>query len=555
MPTLNEPVRLILLAESDDWSALLRQRLDGDAQSITLVSASCWEAARDWLGSAADAVLLCTPACRPEPGACNLPVVLLLDEEPEVEPLGVIDWLVRERLTDDVLRRCLRYAREFGSLKQSLRRLAERDQFTGIANRQRFHKVLSARLSERGAEDVALAYLDLDDFRHINDVLGYRGGDQLILQVVSRLQGLLGEHDCLARLGNDEFALLIDRHDAPQRPEQLARRIVEALGELYCLGDESLLIGCSLGLALAQAHDSAEQLLKHAHMAMLQAKQQDGCAFALYDEFRHRQEPGHLSLEAELRRALRRDELILQYQPRLELETGRLMGVEALVRWQHPTRGLLGPGEFIGLAEDSGLIVPLGYWVIARALREMQALRADGQPALQLAINLSFRQFLDGQFLSTVTRLIEEQGFDARCLEFELTETAVMQRSEAVRGTMLALAERGVRFSLDDFGTGFSSFVHLKELPIRLLKVDRGFVAGMDGRAEHRQLVKAMINLAHNLGLHVVAEGVETPAELELLSQFGCDQVQGYLISAPVTAAQLATLLSRHAPMCNTRFE
>ncbi|MDN5518090.1 MAG: GGDEF domain-containing phosphodiesterase, partial [Pseudomonas sp.] len=311
----------------------------------------------------------------------------------------------------------------------------------------------------------------------------------------------------------------------------------------FWVDGESLLIGCSLGLAHARAGEGADPLLWHAHIAMQQAKRQQGCVFHVYDERLNRSARSQTDLEGELRRALRRDELELHYQPRLCLKSGRIVGLEALVRWQHSERGLLSPNEFVPLAEETGLIVPLGYWVISRALRDMQWLRGRGLPALHMAVNLSFRQFQDSQLLPTLSRLIEERGVDAQWLEFELTETAVMRRSDQVQQTMLALGRLGVRFSLDDFGTGFSSFVHLNSLPITLLKIDRSFVGGMGERAENRQLVRAMINLAHNLNLEVVAEGVENIEQLDMLRQFGCDQVQGYLISKAVPLAELARFL------------
>ena len=214
------------------------------------------------------------------------------------------------------------------------------------------------------------------------------------------------------------------------------------------------------------------------------------------------------------------------------------------MRWRHSERGLLAPSEFVPLAEQSGLIVPLGYWVISRALRDMQALREQGLEPLHMAVNLSFRQFQDSQLLSTLSRLIIERGVEAQWLEFELTETAVMRRSDLVKQTMDALGRLGVRFSLDDFGTGFSSFVHLNSLPITLLKIDKSFVGGMESREENRKLVHAMINLAHNLKLEVVAEGVETPEQLALLRDFGCDQVQGYFISKPLPLAELVDYLT-----------
>ncbi|WP_178082572.1 bifunctional diguanylate cyclase/phosphodiesterase [Pseudomonas sp. AOB-7] len=538
-----EPMRLLLLTASGEWSARLRRTIDALGTVPGLITAPSWAAASNLFEDGGQGLVFCTPDCRPPADSCSVPLVLLLEAEPAEEPVGVCDWLVAGAFSVDVLRRCLRYVREQGNLKQTLQRLAEQDPLTGIANRQGFQTLLAARLAECGGRGLVLGHLDLDNFRHANDALGYQAGDRLILQVVARLKSLLQPCDQLARLGSDEFALLLDTRRDPQRAERLAERITEVLAEPYWVDGESLLIGCSLGLAHARAGEGADPLLWHAHIAMQQAKSQQGCVFHVYDERINRSARSQADLEGELRRALRRDELELHYQPRLCLQSGRIVGLEALVRWQHGERGLLAPNEFVPLAEETGLIVPLGYWVISRALRDMQWLRGRGLPALHMAINLSFRQFQDSQLLPTLSRLIEERGVDAQWLEFELTETAVMRRSDQVQQTMLALGRLGVRFSLDDFGTGFSSFVHLNNLPITLLKIDKSFVGGMGERAENRQLVRAMINLAHNLNLEVVAEGVENIEQLDMLRQFGCDQVQGYLISKAVPLAELARFL------------
>lgn len=512
--------------------------------SAVLISAPSWESVSSLFEDNRSAVLLTIPALQPAPGRCSLPTVLLLEHEPHLPPDGVSDWLVRDLLDPGMLRRCLRHVRERGVLENTLQRLAEQDPLTGIANRQGFQTLLAARLAENDGRGLALGHLDLDNFRHANDALGHQAGDRLILQVVARLKSQLEAGDQLARLGSDEFALLIDTRRAPQRAEWMAERITEALSEPYWVDGESLLIGSSLGIAHARAQAGADPLMWHAHIAMQQAKSTQGCTFHIFNERINRNARSMADLESELRRALRRDELELHYQPRLNLEDGQIVGLEALVRWRHAERGLLPPSEFVPLAEQSGLIVPLGYWVISRALRDMQALRERGLPALHMAINLSFRQFQDSQLLSTLSRLIAERGVEAQWLEFELTETAVMRRSDLVKQTMDALGRLGVRFSLDDFGTGFSSFVHLNSLPITLLKVDKSFVGGMEEREENRKLVHAMINLAHNLNLEVVAEGVETPEQLDLLRGFGCDQVQGYLISKPLPLAELVEYLT-----------
>ena len=544
MSTPVEPLRLLLLADEPAWAALLRECLAPMGDGAVLISAPNWDSVSRLFDDDQSAVLLTTPALQPAPGRCSLPCVLLLEQEPLVSPLGVSDWLVRDAVAVDTLRRCLRHVRERGVLETTLQRLAEQDPLTGIANRQGFQTLLAARLAENDGRGLALGHLDLDNFRHANDALGHQAGDRLILQVVSRLKSQLEIGDQLARLGSDEFALLIDTRRAPQRAEWMAERIIEAMAEPYWVDGESLLIGCSLGVAHARARAGADPLMWHAHIAMQQAKSTQGCTFHIFNERINRNARSLADLESELRRALRRDELELHYQPRLDLDDGHIVGLEALVRWRHGERGLLPPSEFVPLAEQSGLIVPLGYWVISRALRDMQDLRERGLPPLHMAVNLSFRQFQDSQLLSTLSRLIAERGVEAQWLEFELTETAVMRRSDLVKQTMDALGRLGVRFSLDDFGTGFSSFVHLNSLPIALLKIDKSFVGGMEEREENRKLVHAMINLAHNLNLEVVAEGVETPEQLALLRLFGCDQAQGYLISKPLPLPELVDYLT-----------
>ena len=539
-----EPLRLLLLAEEPAWAALLRECLAPLRDSVVLISAPTWESVSRLFDEDRSAILLTVPQLQPAPGRCSLPTVLLLEQEPLNTPAGASDWLVNKNLTADTVRRCLRHVRERGVLENTLLRLAEQDPLTGIANRQGFQTLLAARLAENEGRGLALGHLDLDNFRHANDALGHQAGDRLILQVVSRLKSQLEAGDQLARLGSDEFALLIDTRRAPQRAEWMAERIAEVMAEPYWIDGESLLIGCSLGIAHARANAGADPLMWHAHIAMQQAKSTQGCTFHIFNERINRNARSLADLESELRRALRRDELELHYQPRLNLHDGQIVGLEALVRWRHGERGLLPPSEFVPLAEQSGLIVPLGYWVISRALRDMQALRERGLAPLHMAVNLSFRQFQDSQLLSTLSRLIAERGVEAQWLEFELTETAVMRRSDLVKQTMDALGRLGVRFSLDDFGTGFSSFVHLNSLPIALLKIDKSFVGGMELREENRKLVHAMINLAHNLHLEVVAEGVETPEQLALLRSFGCDQAQGYLISKPLPLAELVEYLT-----------
>lgn len=543
MFALVAPVRLILLADRSEWALIIEECMSHAPHLGALISAPSWNAASTLIGDEQSYVVLATADRMPHSSECDLPRVLLLEKPPEQRPLDVSDWLIADRLTPEVLSRCLRYVQDQQYFKQQVGRIAEQDPLTGIPNRQGFQVLLTERLAECRGQGLTLGCLDLDGFGRVNDALGHQAGDHLIQEVVSRIRAQLEPGDRLGRLGGDEFALLLDTRRDPKRSLRVADRISSSLAEPYFLGSESLLLGSSLGLASSRGGQGADPLMWHAHLAMQQAKETDGCTYHLFDERLDRTARGQAELEVELRRALRRDELELYYQPRLCLKTNQVVGLEALVRWRHPEQGLLGPNEFIPLAERSGLIVPLGYWVISRALRDMQWLRGRGIDPLHMAINLSFRQFQDSQLMPTLQRLIEERGVDAAWVEFELTETAVMRRAELVRDTMLALSKLGVRFSLDDFGTGFSSFVHLNDLPIGLLKIDKSFVGGMLERVENQKLVRAMIDMAHTLELEVVAEGVESPEHLTLLRSFGCDQVQGYWISKPVPLTELARFL------------
>lgn len=530
--------RLLVVTSDGRWPRILDQLLVQLSEPVWLLEASDRLAAQAYCREQCPDMLLCTADCLPFDEAMAVPQVLLFDQAPDVPPVGGHDWLALNSLTPEVLRRCL----EYGCQRQALQALAERDPLTGIANRQGFQNLLQQRLQHNRARGLLLGYLDIDNFSHANDSLGHLAGDQLIQQVSERVRALLGPEDHLARLGGDEFALLLDVSRDRQRVEPLTNALLESLAEPYWINGESLSLGCSLGLAYGRAGEDADPLLWHAHMAMQQAKAVAGCSYHLYDERCSSDARSLADLEAELRRALRRDELELHYQPRMDLANGTIVGLEALVRWRHPQRGLLYPQQFIDLAEQSGLIVPLGYWVIAQALRDHQCLVDQGL-TLNMAVNLSFSQFQDSQLLPTVQRLIQNSGLDGRRLEFELTETAVMRRSDYVLNTMRTLGELGVSFSLDDFGTGYSSFAHLASLPITILKLDKGFVADMALHGERARLVRAMINLARNLGLEVVAEGVETAADLALLQQYGCDQGQGYLISKALPMTELEMFL------------
>jgi EAL domain-containing protein (putative c-di-GMP-specific phosphodiesterase class I) len=309
-------------------------------------------------------------------------------------------------------------------------------------------------------------------------------------------------------------------------------------------GSQQLFVGASIGIAVyPEGGEDIDTLLKHADMAMYQAKGLRGSAYRFYTEKMNVEATNQMYLEADLRRALRRGEFELYYQPRIALGDERIAGVEGLLRWNHPVRGLVKPSEFIPLAEEVGLIVPIGYWAIHQACQDILAMDAQGMEPIHLAVNLSFRQFLDEKFVQTVSNIIADAGIDPWRLEFELTETAIMSNVEDTERCMQVIRALGPTFSLDDFGTGYSSFAHIQRLPIGALKIDRSFVSQVNLRPDDATIVRAIINLAHGLGLKVIAEGAETREQVQFLREHGCDQVQGYYYSTPVRFEEFTNLM------------
>jgi predicted signal transduction protein with EAL and GGDEF domain len=350
----------------------------------------------------------------------------------------------------------------------------------------------------------------------------------------------------VARIGGDEFALIIERCQQREAAEQFARRLIDELSAPVMLDNYPVVVSVSIGAALyPEASDNAEGLLKRAVLAMRQAKLERGSSLQLYSEETKLESLQRLSLEADLRKALRRNEFELHYQPRVDLISGETLGMESLIRWRHPTRGWVSPQEFIPVAEESGLIIPIGYWTIKQACDDMNAFTKAGYGHLEVAVNLSFKQLQDSLFVETATRIIEQSGVDASQLEFELTETAIMSNFQQTYDGMMALAKLGITFSLDDFGTGFSSFAHIQKLPISALKIDRSFIRRVIENNDDAVIVRAIINLAHSLRLRVIGEGVETLEQVQFLWQHCCDQVQGYYFSPAIPAADFCRLVDQ----------
>ena len=481
---------------------------------------------------------------------CAAPIIVMTDElDAELDRTaiadGASDYLLKEVLDTLQLERSIRYALERKHNERELAHRARFDALTDLPNRHLFRERLEHAVvrAQRDSDRFALLHIDLDGFRRVNESFGHTIGDQLIEMTARRLAQCVRKSDSLARIGADEFTVLIE--DVRHLPDvvAVAEKIIAALAQPYQIGDTPLVLGTSIGIAVfPEAGFHVDALLRNAELARQQAKQMRGCHYHFYTEQMNLEARNQMHLETEMRRALRRNEFELYYQPRVELESGQIVGVECLIRWRHPQRGLLAPDDFIPLAEESGLIVPIGYWTIQQACRDIRELQRKCGRTIDLAINLSLKQLQDEKFAETAARLLAESGLDLHRIEFELTETAILMNAEQTYQSMIALSQLGVTFSLDDFGTGYSSFAHMQRLPIAALKIDRSFVHNLPFDSDDAIIVKAIINLAHSLQLHVIAEGVETLEQVQFLWQNHCDQVQGYYFAPAVAPDQLIAL-------------
>ena len=420
---------------------------------------------------------------------------------------------------------------------------ARHDPLTGLPNRVHFRQVLDERLADGRTAwaQVAVLLLDLDRFKEVNDTLGHDAGDHLLRQIGPRIAGALGGDGLVARLGGDEFGVLLEGTDEAAARARAAA-IVAGLEEPFAVDDGLLDVEASVGIALYPEHGTTtEMLLQRADIAMYRAKSRQH-AVELYSPEHDHHSRRQLSLLADLRTALGNGELVVHYQPQVNLMTGRVETVEALVRWQHPTEGLLAPGEFVPLAERTGLIRPLTTHGLAQALRQIARWRNRGLD-LVVSVNLSARNLHDPNLSTQLRDVLARHDLPARHLQLELTESSIMDDPERSGTVLGALDELGVRLAIDDFGTGYSSLAYLKRLPVDEIKIDRSFVAGMADRPGDRVIVHSTIELARNLGLTVTAEGVETESVLALLRAAGCHSVQGYFVSPAVPASELEALL------------
>jgi diguanylate cyclase (GGDEF)-like protein len=420
--------------------------------------------------------------------------------------------------------------------QEKLFHLAHTDALTRLPNRLLFLDRLRQAMThaDRAERLVAVLLLDLDRFKTVNDTLGHSVGDQLLIEVAARLEGCLRDGDTVARLGGDEFTVLVPElrqiHDA----ESVARKVVAALQHPLPLNGHEIFVTPSVGIAIYPFSDNIEELLVNADTAMYRAKELGGNQYCFYTHRMRTASVQKLTLESSLRRAIDKDELRLHYQPQIDLPGGRAVGAEALIRWQHPERGLLGPADFIPLAEETGLIVAIGEWVLRRACAHARQWHKAGKGGLRVAVNLSARQFYQKDFVQMVEGILLDTGLPPDLLDLELTESTLMQNTAGTVGALNELRAIGVHVTMDDFGTGYSSLSYLKRFPIDCVKIDRSFVSDITTDPDDAAIANAIIAMAHSLELRVVAEGVETAEQLCFLCERGCDEAQGYLIGRPV---------------------
>jgi diguanylate cyclase (GGDEF)-like protein/PAS domain S-box-containing protein len=432
--------------------------------------------------------------------------------------------------------------------EKEIERLAYHDALTGLPNRLRFEDRLDLALSlaHRGGYPLALLFLDLDRFKVVNDGLGHKIGDLLLRKVAERFQGMIRDTDTLARLGGDEFIWLLSRVASPAAAARVAEKVLELFQQPFLLGGREVFVTASLGISLYPEHgDTGEALVKNADIAMYRAKQSGRNNYQFYSGGARATGGDQLALETAIRRGLERGEFLVHYQPLIDLREGRIFGAEALLRWRRPGIGLVEPSEFIGLAEETGLIVPLGHFALRQACRQARTWPALPGPSLKVSVNLSARQLEHEGLDSEVARVLEDTGLPPERLELEITESVAMSNVDRTVVVLQDLKRLGVGITLDDFGTGYSSLSYLKKFPIDALKLDQSFVRDLTQDPNDAAIARAAIVMAHELKLRIIAEGVETAEQLAFLEAHRCDGLQGYFYSRPLPPEEFRALLVR----------
>ena len=439
---------------------------------------------------------------------------------------------------------------ELKASQRQLEALATNDALTALPNRLYFKDQLGRLLaqSQREPQQFALLFIDLDNFKSINDSLGHAAGDDVLQQTAKRLRQCARETDTVARLGGDEFTIILPRIRSARGPEIVAEQVLKAVAAPFTVAGTEHFLSASIGIALYPADGaSADQLLRNADTAMYRAKESGRGCYVYFEERMNVAARARVTLERDLRRAIEHGEFSLCYQPKLDLRRGRISGVEALLRWNSPDRGWCAPMEFIPLAEETGLIVPIGEWVLREACRQYAAWRSEGIALPHVAVNVSARQFKQKGFVESIRSILRAEGIASHSLELEITESLLIDSISGVEETLHELNRMGIALGLDDFGTGYSSLAYLRRFPLKTVKIERSFVSDLGVSADAEAIVTAIIAMAHALDKQVVAEGVETKNQAALLTRMGCDHLQGFHYSRPLTPTEFAQFVARTA--------
>ena len=477
----------------------------------------------------------------------TIPIIVLMDEAKaeviaQLKEYGAQDYLVRGQLQDALVHRVLDYSIQLKAARERIQQLSNRDPLTGSLNRTGFraHVERAMERSERYGFNTALLYINIDQFANINDHYGEAAGDLMIKTISNRLTNKLRSTDSIARLGGDEFAIVLEDVSSENNVQTIAEKMLKSISGPMILSEQQVSVDASIGGSIYPEDGKAfSDLVDGSRSAMQQAKAVDGGKYIRYSEALQFDEAGNSSLAAELRTAIRKNQFELHYQPRVDLNSGQLVGLEALLRWNHPERGLVYPGEFLSECEDMGLMKTIGYQIIQHACSALSWLEDQGLQHVDVAVNISFSQIQDDRFVEVVKDIVKRSNADISRLEFELTETTILKSPGAIKARMDELRLLGISFSLDDFGTGFSQLSHLTELPISSLKIDASFVREVPQNTHQAAVCIMIIEMAQRLDMAVIAEGAETFEQIEFLKQNECQQVQGFYYSQAIPLQQL----------------
>jgi diguanylate cyclase (GGDEF)-like protein len=566
--------RLLLIEDVPGDSRVLREMFNEQGSHNTeLTHVKCMSDAEAHLARhAVDIVLLdlglpdaqgSEAIHRAHAAAPGVPLVVLTgldDEALAVQALqqGAQDYLIKGQIETRGLLRALRYAIERKAMESAALEMArqmahsaEHDFLTGLPNRMLLNDRIgrAVALAARKRNKVAVLFLDLDGFKHINDSLGHPIGDRLLQSVATRLVDCIRGSDSVSRQGGDEFVVLLLELDEAEDAAVTARRMLEAVAQPHCIDRHDLHVTASIGVSVYPDDGlDAETLIKNADTAMYQAKENGRRSFQFFKPAMNVRAVERQFIEEGLRRAVERGEFVLHYQPKINLTTGAITGAEALIRWTHPTRGPISPADFIPVAEDCGLILPIGAWVLRQACAQARAWMDAGLPLTSMAVNVSAMEFRNKNFLNGLFAILAETGLDPSALELELTESVLMKQAAATATILQTLRKSGIQVAVDDFGTGYSSLSYLQKFPVDAVKIDQSFIRHISTAGADTTIVKAVIGMARGLKLRVIAEGVETLEELAFLRAYRCEEAQGYYFSRPVLPQKFAMLLRNGIP-------